>query len=308
MDLSIVVPVYNEEKSITPLAETILDSVGKLDYLFEVLFIDDGSSDDTFEIATGVAKSDSRFRVIKLRRNSGQTAALYAGFEHAKGDIIVTMDGDLQNDPRDIGKMIAKMNEGYDVVTGWRENRQDRLVSRKIPSLIANWFIRKVTGSKIIDNGCALRAYKASVIKKFPLYSEMHRLLPTILTLAGTKIAQIKVRHHSRKYGSSKYGLSRTYKVLIDLISLKTIMTAVRLPFFGFGFFAILSIIIAVLAFFGGVFHLAAHPENTIVVPIGVSLLFSALGITLFVFGLLCNLIYTLGDLKATDLLKIESF
>jgi len=203
MDLSIVIPVHNEEDSVGPLCGAIARAVEPLGYEFETLLVDDGSADGTFDQALQVANQDKRFRIIKLSKNFGQTAALYAGIEHARGDIIVTMDGDLQNDPADIKKFIDELHEGYDVVLGWRDNRQDRLILRKIPSRLANWLVRKVAGTSIRDNGCALRAYRASVIKRFPLYSEMHRLLPTILAVAGARMTQIKVIHHPRKYGTS---------------------------------------------------------------------------------------------------------
>lgn len=306
MDLSIVVPLYNEGKSVRPLCEAIVDAVEPLGHQFETLLIDDGSTDGTFDRARAVANRDARFRIIKLSRNFGQTAALYAGFEHAKGDVIVTMDGDLQNDPADIERLLHKMQEGYDVVTGWRADRQDRLVYRKLPSRAANWLIRKVMGAPIRDNGCALRAYRAGIIKKFPLYSEMHRLLPTLLVMAGVRIAQIEVRHHPRRYGASKYGLARVYKVLFDLVALKTVMTAARLPLFGFGTVAVLCAALSLLAFLAGLAQVTLQPESSIVIYLGVSMLWGALGLSLLMLGVLCTLIYAKGNFRVEDVLKIH--
>ena len=306
MDLSIVIPIYNEERSVRPLCEAIVRSVEPLGLAFETLLVDDGSTDGTFDQALEVARHDTRFRIIKLRKNFGQTAALYAGFEQARGTIIITMDGDLQNDPEDIEQFIQKMREGNDMVLGWRENRQDRWISRKIPSMAANWLIRKVTGAPIKDNGCALRAYRADVIKKFPLYSEMHRLLPTILALSGARITQIKVRHHPRKYGSSKYGLSRVYKVLFDLVALKSIMTSYGTPLFGYGSFALAFGALSALAFLASVVHVITHPASSVVVYLGVSMLAGILSIALLMLGMLCALVYAKGNLKVETLLKVD--
>jgi len=306
VDLSVVVPIYNEEGSVKPLCEAIRGNLDRFDYEWETVLVDDGSKDSTFHRAYEIARNDHRFRIIKLNKNSGQTAALYAGFEHANGDIIITMDGDLQNDPDDIKRLLDKMQEGYEVVTGWREDRKDQLFLRKIPSRIANWLIRKSTQSPIIDNGCALRAYRADVIKKFPLYSEMHRLLPTILSLAGVRIAQIKVKHHPRQFGASKYGLSRIYKVLFDLVALKTVMTSVRLPLFGFGSFAFLSAVLGVLFLIGGLANYTFQHDGSLVIYIGSSMLWGALSIVLIMFGILCTLIYSRGDLKIEKLLSVR--
>src|ERR1017187_5276015 len=229
--LSIIVPFFNEEESISALYAAIVAAISPLEVTFEMVFVDDGSSDGTVRIATELARSDSRVRVVKFRRNFGQTPAMAAGIEHARGEILITMDGDLQNDPGDIKDFLAKMDEGYDIVVGWRFNRQDKMISRKIPSKIANKLIGKVTGVPIRDNGCSLKAYRASLIKAVPLYSEMHRFIPAMASIAGPRIAEIKVRHHARQFGKSKYGLSRVYKVLLDLMVIKTVasFTAPRL-------------------------------------------------------------------------------
>ena len=306
MDLSIVVPLYNESASVAPLCEAIVRAVAPIEEAFEVLLVDDGSTDDTSEKARTVASRDDRFNVIKLKKNFGQTAALQAGFDHAEGDVIVTMDGDLQNDPEDIGRLVRKMREGYDVVAGYRKNRTESFLTRELPSQIANWLIRKTTGTPIIDNGCALRAYRADVIKRFPLYSEMHRLLPTILALAGVRIAQIRVEHHPRKYGQSKYGLARVYKVLIDLLALKTVLTAARHPLFGFGKLSVLSAGLCGLSFTVGLNQRLAQPEETIVVFLGAGMLWGALSLALLMFGGITSIVYSKGDLRVDDLLEVK--
>lgn len=306
MDVSIVIPLYNEEESVDPLCEAIVNAMDPLGYEYEAVLVDDGSADQTFEKARDIATSDTRFRIVKLSSNSGQTAALYAGLEQARGEFIITMDGDLQNDPDDIGHFMSKIKEGYDIVTGIREKRQDRMVSRKIPSRIANWLIRKVMGTPIKDNGCALRAYRTEVIRKFRLYSEMHRLLPTMLALSGARITQVNVKHHPRQFGQSKYGLSRIYKVLIDLIALKTVMTSSRMPFFGFGMLAVVSAFIGMIAFAFTIVSMITQPEISVFVYLGTSMLWGLLSISLLVFGALCNLVYTEANYKTESLLKVD--
>src|ERR1700678_3250331 len=233
-DLSVVVPLYNEEESLRPLYRSITDAVAPLGVSYEIVFVDDGSRDATVRIADEIARADARVCLVKFRRNYGQTPAMAAGIAQASGEVIVTMDGDLQNDPADIGALLRKIDEGYDIVVGWRFDRQDKLISRKIPSRIANALIAKVTGVPIKDNGCSLKAYRASLIKKIPLYSEMHRFIPAMASIAGPRIAEIKVRHHARQFGKSKYGLSRVYKVLLDLMVIKTVASFTSRPLLWF--------------------------------------------------------------------------
>ena len=249
--ISVAVPLFNEEQSAPVLYQQLKKVLDSLELEYEIIFVDDGSSDNTFEVAAEIARQDPRLRVIKFRRNFGQTPAMAAGIDHARGRIIITMDGDLQNDPRDIPLFVKEIEADYDIVVGWRHNRKDKLISRKIPSRIANWLIGKVTGVPIKDNGCSLKAYRASVIKSVKLYSEMHRFIPAMANLSGARISEIKVRHHARRFGESKYGLSRVYKVLIDLAGIKTIRAAstaptlwfakLAAPFFLIGIIAILT-------------------------------------------------------------------
>ena len=238
MRLSVVVPLYNEEENVVELHARIAAALEGSGHDLEILFVDDGSRDRTVPILREIASRDPRVRVIKLRRNFGQTPSMRAGIDHATGEVIVTMDGDLQNDPKDIPAMVALMAEGYDLVAGWRRNRQDAWLSRKLPSRIANWLIGKVTGIAIRDNGCSLKAYRAEVIKRTPLYSEMHRFIPAMVSASGGRIAQVAVTHHPRIHGKSKYGISRTGKVLLDMITVKMLVAFSQHPLHWFALLA----------------------------------------------------------------------
>ena len=222
--LSIVVPVYNEEENVRPLFEKIQAVCETIGDTYEVLFVDDGSSDATFAVLSELSKRVPQVVVIRFKENAGQTAAMAAGFEFARGERIVSMDGDLQNDPIDVPKLLEKLDEGYDLVCGWRKERQDKFLTRRVPSIVANWIIGKVTGVPIHDNGCSLKAYRASVIKQVPLYGEMHRFIPAMSTVAGARIAEIVVTHHPRRFGQSKYGLGRVWRVALDIIAFKLII------------------------------------------------------------------------------------
>ena len=295
VDLSIVVPLYNEEESIRALYSSIVDAMSRQEYRYEIVFVDDGSKDRTVEMASNIAATDSRLRVVVFRKNYGQTAAMAAGIELAHGHIIVTMDGDLQNDPLDIPKFVDKMNEGYDMVVGWRFNRKDKLISRKIPSKIANWLIGKVTGVPIKDNGCSLKAYRSSVIKRVPLYNEMHRFIPAMSSITGARIAEIKVRHHARQFGESKYGLSRVYRVLLDMLTVKTIVGFSQRPLVWYGFlsipFFLLGSVALVAAFLP---HLT--PDDAMSVPLaGTGVLLGASGILLILSGAIAELVHLTG-------------
>jgi glycosyltransferase involved in cell wall biosynthesis len=232
--ISVIVPIHNEEDSIAPLHRQVTERLDPVGRPFELVLVDDGSSDSSWRRLEALAAADPRVVAIKFRRNRGQTAAMTAGIEYARGSLLVTMDGDLQNDPADIPMMLAKLDEGYDLVIGWRMNRQDKWLSRKFPSMIANWLIGKVTGLPVRDNGCSLKVYRASMIKRVPLYSDMHRFIPAMTVPLGARIAEVGVRHHARRFGVSKYGLSRIFKVLIDLIAIKTLLLFARRPLASF--------------------------------------------------------------------------
>ena len=223
--LSIVVPVYNEEENVRLLFEKIQAVCETIGVAYEVLFVDDGSRDETFAALSELSKQEPQLAVIRFQKNAGQTAAMAAGFEFAQGQRIVSMDGDLQNDPNDIPKLLEKLDEGYDLVCGWRKERQDKFLTRRVPSMVANWIIGKVTRVPIHDNGCSLKAYRASVIKQVSLYGEMHRFIPAMSTVAGARIAEIVVTHHPRRFGKSKYGLGRVWRVMLDIMAFKFIIS-----------------------------------------------------------------------------------
>jgi glycosyltransferase involved in cell wall biosynthesis len=296
-ELSVVVPLYNEEESIRPLYTSITRAVEPLGISFEIVFVDDGSRDATVRLADEIARSDPRVCLVKFRRNYGQTPAMAAGIAQASGEVIVTMDGDLQNDPADISALLRKIDEGYDIVVGWRYDRQDKLVSRKIPSRIANALIAKVTGVAIKDNGCSLKAYRAGLIKKIPLYSEMHRFIPAMASIAGPKIAEIKVQHHARQFGQSKYGLSRIYKVLLDMMVIKTVASFAGRPMLWFGMLSIPMLLAAAVAFAWTIVD--GLTTGTFSLPIaGSGVIFLSSAIIMMGSGAIAELVYKLGDMR----------
>ena len=304
--VTVVAPLYNEQESVELLYDAIVSGVSGLQQQFEIVFVDDGSRDQTFSIAKDIAKRDRRLRVIKFRRNYGQTPAMVAGIEAARGDVIVTMDGDLQNDPADIPLFLKKLEEGYDIVVGWRYQRQDKLITRKIPSRIANWLIGKVTGVPIKDNGCSFKAYKRDVIQQVPLYSEMHRFIPAMTSLSGARIAEIKVRHHARQFGESKYGLSRIYKVLMDLLTIKTLVTFGTRPLRWFSMLALFPAILGI----SGVAYALMRGVTVGDIPIsigGSGVLWASLSIFLIMTGALCELIYVSGDMDLPRLARLST-
>jgi glycosyltransferase involved in cell wall biosynthesis len=299
--VSIVVPVYNEEESVRPLYEKIRDACGRLGSSYEIVFVDDGSRDRTFEILAAVHERDPSVRVVRFRKNFGQTAAMAAGFEYANGEIIVSMDGDLQNDPADIPNLIAKLTEGYDVVCGWRKDRKDKLISRKIPSRTANWFIGRITGVPIHDNGCSLKAYRASTIKNVALYSELHRFIPAMATLTGARIAEMVVSHHARPFGKSKYGLARVWRVALDIVTVKMLSSFSSRPAAWFG---LLSVPWIILGFFALAMAMGLYygGDRDWFLMFTVSFLFFFLGAHLLALGTLGELFVTTADspLKST--------
>jgi glycosyltransferase involved in cell wall biosynthesis len=303
--LSVIAPFYNEEDNVRPMYDALVTALDQLAVPYELVFVDDGSKDGTLSIATALAQGDPRVRVVKFRRNYGQTAAMAAGIEFARGDVLVTMDGDLQNDPADIGNFLAKIEEGYDIVVGWRFNRQDKLISRKIPSRIANRLIARVTGVPIRDNGCSLKAFRASLIKKIPLYSEMHRFIPAMASIAGPRIAEIKVRHHARRFGKSKYGLSRTYKVLLDLLVIKTLTSFAARPLLWFGLLAT-PLLLGGTALIAYVLISALLGGAAISLPLaGCGVIFVASAFMLACSGVLGELIYNLGDMRDNEFAQL---
>jgi glycosyltransferase involved in cell wall biosynthesis len=234
MTLSVVIPVYNEEENIRLLHAKLKEALVIIDNEYEILFVDDGSTDRTLSILEDIQAGDKHLIVLSLRRNFGQTAAFAAGFDFARGDVIVTMDGDLQNDPADIPKLLERIKD-HDLVSGWRKKRKDPFFTRRLPSIMANWLISKVTGVKLHDYGCSLKAYRRDVIKNLKLYGEMHRFIPAVASWYGVRIAEVETVHHPRMHGKSKYGISRTLKVVLDLITVKFLQSFSTKPIQFFG-------------------------------------------------------------------------
>jgi glycosyltransferase involved in cell wall biosynthesis len=248
MRLSILVPVYNEVENIPLLRRALLEVLNGLPHEFEIILVNDGSTDGSTEALDAAAASDGRIRVVHLRRNFGQTAALMAAIDHATGDILIPIDGDLQNDPADIPRLLAKLDEGYDVVSGWRKNRQDKAVTRRLPSVVANWLISKLSGVALHDYGCTLKAYRRSVLENVRLYGEMHRFVPIYASWEGAAIAELEVNHRPRQLGVSKYGLGRVTKVMLDLVLIRFMHKAFDRPIHFFGEIGLASIGLSALA------------------------------------------------------------
>ncbi|MBF2000559.1 MAG: glycosyltransferase family 2 protein [Synechococcales cyanobacterium M58_A2018_015] len=243
-EVSVVVPIYNEVESIPPLLEAIATTLQQHNLTYEIICVDDGSKDGSSELLRRLAHERVDLRAVLLRRNYGQTAAMAAGFNHAEGQVIVTLDGDLQNDPADIPLLLAKLNEGYDLVSGWRKERQDARLTRLLPSRIANWLIVRVTEVDIHDYGCSLKAYRSEVVRDMNLYGELHRFLPVLAFIEGARIAELPVRHHPRRFGRSKYGLGRTFRVLMDLFTIFFMKKFLTRPMHGFGLFGLVSMLV----------------------------------------------------------------
>jgi len=292
MLVSIVIPIFNEEESIGLLYEKVTKALDRADFSFEVILVNDGSTDASDEKLRELAQQDERFKIITLRRNFGQTSAMMAGFDFASGEIIVPMDGDLQNDPGDIPKLVAKIKEGYDVCSGWRENRKDRTITRKIPSWIANRLISKVSGVKLHDYGCTLKAYRSEVIKGVRLYGEMHRFIPIHARWQGAKITEIPVRHHPRTSGKSKYGMERTLKVILDLMVLMFFLTLSNKPIYIFGSFGFLNIVMAFLSFFLMIYYKYSGHATFIQTPLPqLAVLFFLMGFISILMGFLAEIL-----------------
>ncbi len=253
-EISLVIPIYNEAPNIEALYLEITAALDPWGRTYEVLLVDDGSSDGSADLLARLPARDPRFRVIRFRRNFGQTPAFSAGFAHARGRIIITSDGDLQNDPKDIPMLVARLEDGFDIVCGWRKDRKDTLITRRIPSMIANKLISRATGVELHDYGCSLKAFRSEVVKPLRLYGEMHRFIPAIASEFGVKVDEVEVNHRARRAGTSKYGLSRTIRVILDLVTVKFLLNYATRPLQIFGLVGVIlgalgSAIMAYLAF-----------------------------------------------------------
>lgn len=289
--LSVVVPLFNEELNVDPLVEAVATALREMPN-WELILVDDGSSDATAELAAAAARRDSRVRVLRLARNYGQTPAMQAGFEAARGGAVVTMDGDLQNDPHDIPPLLKKLHEGYDLVAGYRLNRQDHTFRRKVPSWFANRIIRWITGVSIRDNGCSLKAYRRELLEHVHLYSDMHRFIPAVAAgTVGARIAEVPVRHHARRFGESKYGLSRVAKVLADIVTIKMIRSFKDRPLLLFGTGALGAAVVGagfLAASAAAMLWFRPVKANALVLP-GAGLLWVGVGLYLLMLGLIAE-------------------
>jgi glycosyltransferase involved in cell wall biosynthesis len=241
ISLSIVIPVFNEAENLKELCREVTAAASSLDRPFEIIFVDDGSADGSWPTLLGLQKSDARIKLIRLRKNFGQTAALVAGFDYAGGEIIISLDADLQNDPGDIPLLVAKLEEGYDLVSGWRKNRRDRFLSRRVPSAVANWLISRITRVKLHDYGCTLKAFRREVIKNIRLYGELHRFIPAIASNMGVAIAEVPVHHRARRHGKSKYNIFRFTRVILDTLTVKFLLSYSTRPLQIFGLMGLAS-------------------------------------------------------------------
>ena len=292
LDLSIVVPIYNEAESLTHLIEAIARAVAITHLSYEIICVDDGSTDGSTKILTDLARQRSDLKAVILRRNYGQTPAMAAGFENAQARAIITLDGDLQNDPHDIPLLLDKLNEGYDLVSGWRKQRQDATLTRLIPSKIANWIIGNVTGVKLHDYGCSLKAYRSELVADMNLYGELHRFLPALAYIEGARITEIPVRHHPRRYGTSKYGLGRTIRVIMDLLTVFFMKKFLTKPMHVFGFWGLLSLVSGIVMGLYLTIVKLFMGQNIGDRPLLIlSVLLILTGIELFSFGLLAELL-----------------
>jgi glycosyltransferase involved in cell wall biosynthesis len=294
-DVSVVVPLYNEEENVGPLCAAIREALAGWDRAYEVVLVDDGSTDRTRERLREAHAADGRVRVLLMRRNGGQTAAMSLGFAASAGRIIVSMDGDLQNDPRDIPLLVARMESGFDVVCGWRRDRQDKLVSRKLPSRVANRMIAWITGVPVHDNGCSLKAYRADVIRTLRLYSDMHRFLPALASMTGARIDEVVVRHHARARGQSKYGISRTFKVLADMITIKMVTQFASRPGLWFGLLSLPWLLLGGATLVVWLTRVDEAAAPTIVLP-SLSMMFFYLSGFLLSLSLLSEMILARAD------------
>jgi len=304
--LSIVVPLYNEEESVQKLLANILEATEQFDFAYEIIFIDDGSKDNTWAIIEQLKKTTPQLRAIKFRRNYGQTSAMVAGFDHAEGEIIVTMDGDLQNDPSDIPLLLEKMEQGYDIVSGWRKNRKDHF-SRVLPSRIANGIISLTTGVKLHDYGCSLKAYRSQCIKPLNAYGEMHRFFPALASMTGARVTEVPVNHNARKYGVSKYGFERILKVFSDIFAMNLIIRFSSTPLKGFAFssipFFLMMVFFGILAILAWNFQWTSG--KTLFFFIAMALSGMAV-VHLITLGVLGELVVGTSDLSHTKLPRFK--
>lgn len=290
--LSIIVPVYNEEESLPELYAQVVPVMESIGRPWELILINDGSRDRSATVLDDLAQRDTRVKVLHFRRNAGQTAAMMAGIDFASGEVIIPMDADLQNDPTDIPRLLAKLDEGYDIVSGWRKDRKDDSLKRNLPSRMANWLISRVSGVKLHDYGCSLKAYHREVIKGVKLYGEMHRFIPIYASWHGARVTEIPVTHHARRFGESKYGLERIAKVFLDLLVVKFLDRYAQKPIYVFGGFGLISLSISLFAGFWALALKVFGGTSFVSTPLPLLCVFTGmLGVTCILLGLLAELV-----------------
>jgi dolichol-phosphate mannosyltransferase len=291
-ELSLFLPVLNEEENLRPMHTKIQEALKSLGKTAEIIYVDDGSTDASLTILKEIAAEDARVRVISFRRNYGQTAAMSAGIDAARGAILIPMDADLQNDPKDLARLLDKLDEGYDVVSGWRKNRQDKLFSRKIPSQIANKLISIIGGVALHDYGCSLKAYRREVIQDVRLYGEMHRFIPIYASWAGARVTEIPVEHHARAMGKSKYGISRTLKVVFDLMTIKFMASYQTKPIYVFGTFGMIAFLLSIVAALWAFYLKFIGGVSFILTPLPIiAIVMLAISVQFFLMGLLAEML-----------------
>ena len=291
-DISVFLPVYNEEPNLLPLQAKLHEALKALGRSAEIVYVDDGSTDGSLKILREIAQLDPRVRVVALRRNYGQTAAMAAGIDAARGRVLIPMDADLQNDPADIARLLDKLDEGYDVVSGWRKNRKDKMITRKIPSMLANRLISWIGGVPLHDYGCSLKAYRRESLQDVRLYGEMHRFIPIYAAWAGARVTEIPVEHHARTMGKSKYGLSRTLKVVFDLMTIKFMASYQTKPIYVFGSFGMLAFAVSLLSGLYAVFLKIVHRADFVQTPLPIlSVVMFAVGVQFVLMGLLAEML-----------------
>lgn len=291
-EVSVFLPVYNEEPNLPPLHAKLDEALKALGRTSEIIYVDDGSTDGSLRFLRELAQRDRRVRVVALKRNYGQTAAMAAGIDAAQGQVLIPMDADMQNDPADIVRLLEKLDQGYDVVSGWRKNRQDKVITRKIPSMIANRLISWIGGVPLHDYGCTLKAYRLESLESVRLYGEMHRFIPILASWEGARVAEIPVVHHARTMGKSKYGLSRTFKVVFDLMTIKFMASYQTKPIYVFGTFGVMAFVASLLAGLYAVFLKLFHKADFVQTPLPIlTIVMFAVGIQFLLMGLLAEML-----------------
>ncbi len=300
----------NEEDNVPLLHQAISEVMQAWGRTYEIVIVDDGSTDRTFALLEEIAGRDPHLRVVKFRRNFGQSAAMAAGFEHARGEVVVTMDGDLQNDPKDIPLVVAELQKGFEVVSGWRKNRKDKLIIRKVPSKIANRLIRKTTQVSLHDTGCSLKAYRREVVDKISLYGELHRFIPALARVEGARIGEVVVDHHERKFGKSKYNLTRTFRVIMDLTTLNLLLKYLTKPLHFFGALTLLfnGLGLATLLYSGAQMAQDRIATEELNVLMSLGFLLIAAGINFLLFGLIANMVVKTGKKRDERLHEVTVF